>query len=593
MKNRNMILFVLATFLTLFNGGCSPSNEPNTPGSTTGGSGTVSSVTLSTDKACYSPGETIHFTSSSIPKSTYVRYYYSGNKLSETSLSNTTWTWNPPTTDFRGYLVEVLSKGDDGTETILGSIGVDVSSDWTRFPRYGFLSSFGDVTKVEMESVVSSLNRYHINGVQFYDWQYEHHKPLAGTRNNPDAYWTDIAKRNTSLATIQGYITALHNAGMKTMFYNLCYGALSDAASDGVKDEWYLYNDKNHNGKNCLELSQPMFKSYIYLTNPANTDWQNYLANRNDDVYSVFDFDGYHIDQLGNRGTVYDYSGESVYLPTGFASFIQAMKAKHSAKRLVMNAVSRYGSKEIAGTGNVDFLYNEVWSEDANYSSLKDIVDQNNSFGNGSLKTVFAAYMNYNKAENAGYFNDPGVILADAVIFALGGAHLEMGEHMLGKEYFPNSNLKMDSTLQSAMIHYYDFLVAYQNLLRDSGSFNTVDLSCTNSKISVSAWPPSSGNVTVLAKKINNNTQVIHLVNLSQADYLSWRDLNGTMPEPSLKSNIALQLKGTDTINRIWVASPDNNDGVCQEVAFSQSASNVSFTLPSLKYWDMIVIEYK
>jgi dextranase len=53
---------------------------------------------------------------------------------------------------------------------------------------------------------------------------------------------------------------------------------------------------------------------------------------------------------------------------------------------------------------------------------------------------VFAAYLNYNKADNGGsgdkMMNTPGVLLTDAVMFALGGSHLELGDHMLSREYF-------------------------------------------------------------------------------------------------------------------------------------------------------------
>ena len=65
-----------------------------------------------------------------------------------------------------------------------------------------------------INSVITSLKRYHINGLQFYDWQYKHHKPLAGTPDKPDNNWTDIANRNTSLTTVKNYISAAHKAGM-------------------------------------------------------------------------------------------------------------------------------------------------------------------------------------------------------------------------------------------------------------------------------------------------------------------------------------------------------------------------------------------
>ena len=94
--------------------------------------------------------------------------------------------------------------------------------------------------------------------------------------------------------------------------------------------------------------------------------------------------------------------------------------------------------------------------------------------------------MNYNKANNPGYFNTAGVLLTDAVIFAFGGAHLELGEHMLGKEYFPNNNLQMKEDLKASLINYYDFLVAYQNILRDGGNFNSPVLTCSNGIMSLS-----------------------------------------------------------------------------------------------------------
>ncbi|BDW75461.1 hypothetical protein BFINE_12560 [Bacteroides finegoldii DSM 17565] len=87
---------------------------------------------------------------------------------------------------------------------------------------------------------------------------------------------------------------------MKSLFYNLAYGALSDAADDGVKETWYLFKDKKHGNKDYHPLGSP-FKSNIYLTNPALQEWRDYMAQQNNDVYEVFDFDGYQIDQLGGR----------------------------------------------------------------------------------------------------------------------------------------------------------------------------------------------------------------------------------------------------------------------------------------------------
>ena len=100
-------------------------------------------VSLSTDKACYKPGETVTFTATgTIPADAKVRYRNGSEVVDEQAAGGQTWTWTAPDADFTGYLVDVYRTAGDGSETVLGTIGVDVSSDWTRFPRYGFVATF-------------------------------------------------------------------------------------------------------------------------------------------------------------------------------------------------------------------------------------------------------------------------------------------------------------------------------------------------------------------------------------------------------------------------------------------------------------------
>lgn len=585
MANNKIIIILIFVFIISIS--CrSNGNTVNPPVDTPN-----TEVFLTTDKAVYSPGETVKFKmDKSVTGDVKIRYRHLASTLDVMSVSSMEWNWTPPTSDYRGYMVDIYEISN-GNEKIIGSIAVDVSSDWTRFPRYGFLSKYGEMQSSQIEAIVLNLKRHHINGVQFQDWHYKHHKPLSGTPANPSQNWIDIANRPVSFVTVKGYIDSLRKYNMKSMFYNLCFGALSDAQADGVNESWYIFKDQNHQNKDYHDLPNPYFWSDIFLTNPNNKDWQNYLIAQNNDLYSVFNFDGYQIDQLGNRGTVYDYNGDAVNLPVGYASFISVMKTARPEKRLVMNAVSQYGQEQIA-KGNVDFLYTEVWGDQPKYTDLVSIINENNDYSNGKLKTVFAAYMNYNVANNKGYFNTPGILLTNAVMFAFGGSHLELGEHMLGKEYFPNDNLAMTAQLKSSLISYYDFLTAYQNLLRDGGNFNNPDISCTNGQISVANWPPQSGQVSVVGKVIDKK-QVIHLINLSQANNFDWRDIDGRTPEPTMKSTIALQLRTAQAIEKIWFASPDISGGVAKEVTFTQNAASASFSLPSLKYWDMIVVEYK
>ena len=547
-------------------------------------------VSLFTDKACYKPGETVTFTAvGTVPADAKVRYRTQTEVVAEQAASGQTWTWTAPDADFTGYLVDVYRTESDGSETVLGTIGVDVSSDWTRFPRYGFVATF-DASKTAdgvIEQEMAFLNRCHINGVQFQDWHNKHHWPLGGTRDKLDEVYKDIANRDVYTSVIKKYIDVQHSYGMKAMFYNLCFGALSDAAQDGVKEEWYLFKDTKHSQKDSHDLPDS-WKSDIYLVNPANKEWQQYIGDRNDDVYANFDFDGYQIDQLGDRGNLYTYDGGKANLQLGYESFVKAMKERHPGKRLVMNAVSSYGTYSIA-QGDVDFLYNELWDSESSFSSIRDIIHNNELYGRHDLQTVFAAYMNYTKADNPGEFNTPGVLLTDAVMFALGGSHLELGDHMLCKEYFPNDNLTMSQELRDAIVRYYDFMTAYQNLLRGGGTETEAGVSST-SDVKVAAWPPAIGNVAAFSRQVGDK-KVVHLLNFMDADNLSWRDMNGTMPEPRLVEGLPLRMKATAKVNKIWVATPDALGGAVQELPFKQAGGEVVFTLPSLKYWTMIVVE--
>ncbi|MEP6927106.1 MAG: glycoside hydrolase family 66 protein [Ginsengibacter sp.] len=578
---------IVLTFTGIFLTSCTKnkiSANPVTPGES------LYNLSLSTDKAVYNPGENVLFKINEVPAGCTIRYRHLGTILKEEPLSASNWNWQLPSQNYYGYLVEIYKKTRT-EEKPLAAIGVDVSSDGIHFPRNGFVSSYGQLSDDYMSTVMNNLNRFHINVVQFQDWEYKHHLPLAGTVANPLIKWNDIANRNNTMATVKQYINLAHGYNMKTLSYNLIYGALNDAAEDGVSDQWYMYQDQQHITKDIFTLPRPPFKSDIYFLDPSNTGWQNYISGKTEDAYKVYNFDGYQVDQVGNRNkNLYNYSGASINLEATFKSFLEAMKSKMPGKKLVMNAVNQYGQQLSIAQSPVDFLYTEVWAPNEEYKELATTIQNNDSWSNSLKKSVLCAYMNYNVADKPGFFNTPGVLLTDAVIFSFGGSHLELGEHMLGKEYFPNSNLQMKDDLKNAMINYYDFLVAYENLLRDGGTFNSVSLNCTNGKMSTGVWPPQTEKVSVQGKTVGNS-QVFHLINFANAAHFQWRDTNENQTIPNTISGANLEASISHPVTNVWVASPDINFGVSQIIPFTQNGNIVRFTLPQLRYWDMVVIE--
>lgn len=547
-------------------------------------------IELTTDKPIYNPGEPVQIIlNKEIKGDVKVRYSHLGTVLGEEALTQKTWTWNPPQEDFKGYLLD-LYKTVNGEEEVIESIAIDVSSDWTKFPRYGFFSSYGTLSKETIQKNIDKLARYRINGVQFYDWMYDHHKPLAGSVSSPSNTWPDLIGRTNTLATVDAYIKGLHNKGMKAMFYNLCFGALNNAFSEGVSDEWYLYKDENHNKKDNHHLDHP-FRSSIYLLNPANTEWQEYISKRHKDVYEVFNFDGYHIDQLGNRGTVFDYNGKNVDLKNTYGSFVNKMKDLNPNKFHVMNAVNQFGQEESIAKSKVDFLYSEVWDPNISYEQLADVLLNNHRYSNYEKNTILAAYMNYDISNSFGYVNAPGVLLTNSVIFAFGGAHLELGEHYLANEYFPNENLQMVTSLALDMVDYYDFLTAYENVLRDGGEFKSINVESLDGKLNLANWPANKGEVAIVGKNLVNS-DVVHLINFTNSNSMEWGDKRGQQIEPTsiLDASIKIQVKGTP--KKVWLASPNYKKSVATELDFTSEGNNITLTIPYLKYWDMIVIDY-
>ncbi len=545
---------------------------------------------LSTDKCLYAPGEQVAFNyDGTLPSGARVRYYRGSEVIGEESLSGTQWRWTAPQRNFTGYLAVVYVPGSNNKETIYSTIAVDVSSSWGKFPRYGFVATYDDSkTKSTIQAETSWLNRCHINGIQYYDWQYLHEIPYDKHGHRDE--WTDLANRKIRADVVRNYISEHHRYGMKAMFYNLLFGADPGYGDRGVSWDWGMFKD----GEQDYHPLPDGWRGPIYLCDPSNKSWQNYLIEKNNDVYEAFDFDGYHIDQLGYRGTVTNRAGGEIPLTWAYSDFINSMKKARPDKLLVMNAVSNYGSSEIISTGNVEFSYTELWDSEESYWDMERMVREHAEVDGRGTASVFAAYMDFNRRDNGGeYFNTPGILLTDATMFAVGGSHLELGDgHMLCAEYFPNSNLRMSDELISSLTKYYDFMTAYENYLRDGGSVVDPQISCTNGVVDINRWPPSTGRVTAYSRQLDGR-KVINLLNFSSTrdeKHTLLRDVDGDMPEPALKQNIKVKVY-SEKASKVWVASPDRFDGVPQQLSFSRSGNYIEFNVPSLKYWTMIVIE--
>ena len=511
------------------------------------------------------------------------------------------FVWQPPRTDFQGYRVEALASDATGHQLGDLSTAVDVSSDWTRFPRYGYVSGYHNQTAATSRDVIRRLKDYHLNALQFYDWQWRHEKPLAGTVAHPADSWKDLAGRPTSRRTILDLIQSGHACGMAALNYNLLYGAWSGYTDQGVDFRWGLWNKTDGTDQYSVPMPGGWQTPRLYLFNPADPGWQRYLIGREGEVFASYPFDGWHVDQIGDPGgRKYDRAGNFVDVWKTFLPFLRAAKTT-LRKTLIFNNVGGYGLYDTAAHAPVSAVYVECWpfAGQKTYADLKTTIDQARTWSGGK-GVILAAYADYDAARAAeghppSTFNPPGVLLTDAAIFAGGGSHIEIGDgsFLLDSEYFPNHTLIPSAALLHRLRGYYDFQVAYENLLCGGLTDSPGAL-----RLSVPFSADGSSNAVWAFAKAGGDTRTIHLINLTGERNTAWRDANADYPPPTLQTDVTIKYYcGSGTVTQAHWASPDVEGGKSMALPYRMGADGggryVQFTVPRLAYWDLIYLSVK
>ena len=590
-----------------------------------------------TDKALYNPGDTIKVnvelknSSASEIKSGTVKLkgmqlnHKSGEEVYESydvkSGENkiVSLTWTAPDKDYQGYLLEVYVYDGNGVLLDTEAVGVNVSSNWTKFPIYGYLHEFGE--NVNTEEKISEMVKYHINGIEYYDWHYRHHEPLPSwsTSENPGT-WDDWAGRKIDGRTIKDYISKAKQRNMVSMAYDMIYAGTDDFFKENPEAEYwkikYRYGENAGQEFKFTMGDSPSGNGHLYFVNPLHTDWQKHLFGEVNRMIEEMGFDGYHGDTVGDWGDMTDYygnpigwdeNGNGIYsvLDT-YYPFLNACKANlPEGKYLSFNPV---GAKGIQGVNksNTDVLYTEFWPWDSNrhgntYAAYNSIVTEIEDSMNDSREASFdgegksltvKAYINYKCSD--GYVNDPTVLLFEAVSFAAGGSRLELGngDHMLTDEYYVNDKVPMSGELKPHVRNMYDFAVAYENLLRDGQA-------TTSNKVSVDGYASSrdgASDTIWTYTRSGGDYEILHLLNLLGTDN-EWRDVDRTKAEPEKAADISVKYYYSSDVNSVYLASPDIDDCRSRSLAFTKGEDSdgryVEFTVPSLEYWDMIYMSDK
>ncbi len=538
------------------------------------------------DKAFYRPGESVTLDvmaqTGTTVEATVLYLHETVTMLSETlSDGRASLTWTPPSETLKGYGVDARVLDANGQVLTRGSTAFDVLDKWIQAPRYGFLSDF----RTERPDEVATMDEaaaYHVNGLQFYDWQYRHEQLLPSANDFIDVQnetYADVLGKVESLTTIKRLIEAAHVHNIAAMPYSAIYGA--SYAFYAQHPDWALFSAKD----------QPYdFAGFLKIMDPTpGSGWATHLLNEYADVLKHTEFDGIHIDQYGAPMHGLDAAGGFVKLEDSFPAFIDATaEVVHQLRGTdgvtIFNLVRNWPLKTVAPSDE-DAVYIELWDPYTQFMDLPRVVAQAQVLGGGK-PVIIAAYIHANHYENAR--------LANALIFASGGYHLELGEPsaMLADPYFPNFEL-MTAADQEIERRYYDFLVRYENVLalgtHDGGKDRAAALTIDSVK-TVGAL--STDRVAVVVRAANDaSRETFSLVNLMGIDDGHW---NSTQTKaPTALTDLSVQIVVTKPAARVWLASPDGDSSAMQPVDFTAGDGVIAFRVPSLDYWTVVVVEYQ
>ncbi|WP_052098753.1 glycoside hydrolase family 66 protein [Paenibacillus stellifer] len=493
-------------------------------------------------------------------------------------------------TEWAGYGARVTVL-HEGVALGAASTAYDIADHWRRAPRYGFLSDFrsgeaGDLRDVE------SMNKFHLNVIQFYDWMYRHDDLIP-----PTDEFTDPMGREMSYRVVKEKLAAVQGKGMAAMAYGAVYAGLKDFLQQ--RPEWGLYQ-RSGDPFQLIDLF------YIMDITPGSP-WTDHIVEQFARVVAA-GFDGIHMDQYGfPKKAVRRIDGreETVDLAECYPALIDRTKAAVTeidpSAGLIFNNVGNYPVSKTASSDQ-EAIYIEVWPPVIHLRELKGLID-NARLLNPEKPVILSAYLPsfYPEAGNDPEWAENGAVLTMATIFASGGYHLLLGEDnsMLTKPYYPDY-APMRQTFALEVRRYYDFIVRFGALLHHP-ALEDVSYTYTagvNTEIVFEgshAFAPNgdTGSVWTIVKR-KPGYLIVHLLNLIGLEDDYWEHGKRSRPEP--QNGIVCTVLLDHPAETIYTASPDDLAGeiVYPDYTLTKHEQGIAarIVLPRLDIWTMLVVKY-
>ena len=267
--------------------------------------------------------------------------------------------------------------------------------------------------------------------------------------------------------------------------------------------------------------------------------------------------------------------------------------------KLGVNAVGGKGQKNLDHS-KADFQYAEIWSNSWDWDD--------NAAGQNKVGR-------HNTYADLGRVVDNAVLLKDISVLMNGGNVMELADdaNQIYNEYYTGVSKNKEITMSrqlgdpdsGKLRKLYDFMTAYENVLRGDSlqnNYHRIEIMDSNGKplADRDGNPGSVYTVTKSGHDGYHDIETINMLNLTDVTNSNWQIRNKADEASKVvktKKNLKVKyyVDPYRRIDKLWMASPDREDGRSQTLDFKRSwdehGDYIEFTVPSLEYWNLIYMK--
>ena len=557
-------------------------------------------------------------------------------------------------TNNTGYLVTISVNDKSGSTLSSKRAGLSVEDDWTVFPRYGIVAG----SPTDQNSIlVKNLETYrkelelmksmNINSYFFYDAYSEATDPFPEGVDSFVQKWNTWSHTQVDTKAVKELVDQVHKSGAVAMLYNMI-SADSNPKNPALPLAALAYNFYDSFGKKGEPMTYTVGDNptQVYY-DPANPDWQKYIAGIMKSAMDRMGFDGWQGDTIGdNRVTDYEHcnssdEADSHMMSDSYASFINAMKDLIGEKYYITINDVNGGNDDKLAKARQDVVYNELWTNGGSvipgrmqvaYGDLKARIDMVRNKTGKSL--IVGAYIEEpgidytvpgGKATNgagkdalAGKpLQADATLLVDATVAAAGGYHMSIAAlananaalNVLQSAYYPTQYLSVAKDTIRKLYNYQQFITAYETLLRGEGVTNSTQAVSTKNAageiLSKDALGVTGNQVWTFAKsgKGFSTVQMINMMGINAG----WHNEEGYADNktPDAQENLIVRLslagktaqEAAKIVDQVYVTSPDDwaTSSMKKAQASLETDENgqpvLIISVPKLTLWNMLYIK--